>query len=77
MNTSFDSSDDLGAVAQRYTRDMLKALAEVVNSGKSGRRARQFAREQLEARLNQLGDSIIFTDLRRELEDTLRRDVDS
>jgi hypothetical protein len=66
--------DDIGAMAQRYTRDMLEALAEVINSAKSGQRARQFAREQLEARLNQLGDSIISSDLRCELEDTLRRD---
>jgi hypothetical protein len=74
-NQISDNGDDLGAMAQQYTQDMLKALAEVANSAKSGQRARQFAREQLEARLNQLGDSIISSDLRRELEDALRRDT--
>jgi hypothetical protein len=68
--------NELAALAREHAARALKALAEVADSPTALPSVREFARRELEARLVQLRDlaanSNLPSDVRRDVEDTLR-----
>ena len=72
-----NDEDDESALARRYSAEALRILAEIADKSNADPAVREEARQSLEkwlTRLKELGqDSTLSPDIRREVEDTIRK----